>query len=183
MRDENLSGTAVVIGSDDAASLELTDEFGSALVADVETVAQHHGCDGCAVTQELDGFLIERVAIRQWRRQDSDVFGGNVDSRCRWRGTVKTGSAVGAEVGASARFMPALGTVNGARGLDGGIQFKVLVGDIGIVTHNVQLAQALWADDLIIAVDEHLGTQVHLFATFGTGIVHNRYRVVILLQK
>jgi hypothetical protein len=35
----------------------------------------------------------------------------------------------------------------------------------------------LGADDLVVAVDEHLGAQVHLFTAFGTGVVH----IVILL--
>ena len=51
------------------------------------------------------------------------------------------------------------------------------MGNISIVAHDLQLAQALGADDLIVAVDEHLGAQVHLLAAFGTGIVH----IVVLL--
>ena len=51
------------------------------------------------------------------------------------------------------------------------------MGNIGIVAHDVQLAQALRADDLIFAVDEHLGAQVHFLAAFGTGIVH----IVVLI--
>ena len=44
--------------------------------------------------------------------------------------------------------------------------------NIGIIPHDVQFTQALRADDLILAVDEHLGAEVHLFTAFGTGIVH-----------
>ena len=51
------------------------------------------------------------------------------------------------------------------------------MGDLSIVTHDLQFTQALGADDLVVAVDEHLGAQVHLFTAFGTCIVH----IVVLL--
>jgi hypothetical protein len=47
-----------------------------------------------------------------------------------------------------------------------------LVRDIGIIPHNLQFTQALGADDLILAIDEHLGAQLHLLAVFGTGVIH-----------
>lgn len=90
---------------------------------------------------------------------------------------VKAGTAVGAKVCPGAGFVTALGTVDGARGLDGGVQLEFLVGNVGIVTDDLQLAQALRADDLVVAVDEHLGAQVHLFTAFGTGVYHNDTKI------
>ena len=37
--DEDSTGTAIVIGADDTACLELADEFGCTLMADVKAVA------------------------------------------------------------------------------------------------------------------------------------------------
>jgi hypothetical protein len=74
----------------------------------------------------------------------------------------------------------ALGTIDGVRGLDGSVQVKRVLWNVGIVAYNLQLAQALGADDPVVAVNEHLGAQVHLFAAFGTGVYHNR---LLLLLK
>ena len=44
--NEDFAGPAIVVGADDTACLELADEFGCTLIADVKAVAQHHGGDG-----------------------------------------------------------------------------------------------------------------------------------------
>ena len=82
--------------------------------------------------------------------------------------------AVWTEVGIAVCFMPTNWAVDGAGLANGGIQFQRVVWDIGIITHDVQLTQALWAYDFIFVVDERLGAQVHFLATFGTDVVHNR---------
>jgi hypothetical protein len=46
------------------------------------------------------------------------------------------------------------------------------VRDVGVIAHYLQCAQALRTYHLVVAVDEHLGGQVHLLAAFWTGIYH-----------
>ena len=82
MGNEDLTGTAIVIGADDAAGFELANEFGGTFVADLETVTQHHRRDGSTIGQESDGFVIQRVAVGYGRRDHGNVLRGNVDSGC-----------------------------------------------------------------------------------------------------
>ena len=114
VRNENLPGTAVVVGTDGTAGFELADELGCPLVADMEMVAQHHGCDGCAGHQELYRIVVERVAVGQGRRQHGHVLGSRINSRCRrGGGGVEAGTTVGTEVGVAVCLMSALGAIDG----------------------------------------------------------------------
>jgi len=61
--------------------------------------------------------------------------------------------------------------------MDAGVEIEIPVGDVGIITHDMQLGQALRADNLILAVDEHLGAEVHLLAALGTDVLHNMNRM------
>ena len=80
MGDEDLPWPAIVVGADDVSRFKLADEFGGALVADVETVAQHHRCDGSAAPQELYRLVVERVGIGERWRQHRHILGGDIDS-------------------------------------------------------------------------------------------------------
>ena len=75
-------------------------------------------------------------------------------------------------MGIAVGLMPAFRAVDGAGRLNRGIKVKGIVRNIGIIAHDVQFTQALRADDLILAVDEHLGAEVHLLTAFGTGVIH-----------
>ena len=178
MGDKDLSGASVVIGTDDAGSLELADEFGSPVVGEVEAVAQHHGRDGWTALQVFHHLVEERVGAGWgWgSRGGQSIDNGTASLGWRGRcGSVSTEAAVGAEVGIAAHLTSALGTVDGLRGLHCGIQLKALVGDIGIVAHDLQFRTALGTGDLVLAVDEGLDVEVHLLAAFGTGVVHIEY--------
>ena len=56
------------------------------------------------------------------------------------------------------------------------------VTDIVLESVSVLVPVDMGADDLVIAVDEQLGTQVHLLAAFGTGVYHNRWSVLFLCK-
>ena len=72
--NQDLAGSTVAVGSDDTTSLQLADELGGTLIADVEAVTQHHRRDGGAGHQELHGLGVERVAIGDGRRKHGGIL-------------------------------------------------------------------------------------------------------------
>lgn len=68
MRDENLSRTTVVVRADGSTLLKLSQKFGGSFVTDVETVAQHHRCDGRAAGKKLQSLMVEGILSGQGRR-------------------------------------------------------------------------------------------------------------------
>ena len=69
--------------------------------------------------------------------------------------------------------MSALGAIEGVRRFHRAVKFQTVMRDVGIIAYDLQLAQTLWSDDLVLAIDEYLRAQVHLLAAFWTGVLHN----------